>query len=98
MADQPMGRPMFRGHPPRFVGYKDGTRMPTFSKKHYEVIAAAINAAHRQSDFVSGPSEDYKVGVSATARRIADAFKEDNSRFDIFKFVEACTRETDTKR
>lgn len=65
--------------------------MPTFTKRHYEIAAAAINAAWRQQNLL--PDADYRAGVSATASKLAEAFKADNPRFDIFKFVGACTRE-----
>lgn len=90
-----MGKPKFRGCPPRFVGYGDDF-MRMFTKKHYVVIARAINAAWRQE--VMFDTQGQAAGVSHVANKIAEAFKADNPQFDIFKFVEACTRATDPKR
>lgn len=35
--------------------------MPKFTKGHYEVVAAAINAAWRQQNLL--PDRDYRAGV-----------------------------------
>lgn len=51
--------------------------MPTFSKRHYEFIAASINRM--------GGKEFREV----VAKHLAEDFKADNGRFDYDRFIKA---------
>jgi hypothetical protein len=58
------------------------------SKKHYELIAAAIRAARNEaSGWDCGES-----GVDCVVESLCRAFAADNARFDSDRFSEACER------
>ena len=64
----------------------------SMSKKHYEAIAATINAQLKTIYAASSDEESrmYRLGVNDTAYAMAEVFKRDNPRFDTDRFVNAC--------
>lgn len=58
------------------------------SRKHYELLAAALREARRDEDFELEPGAD---GVATIiCRHLADALASDNPRFDRERFLKAC--------
>lgn len=55
----------------------------SMTKKHYEIVAKALNAVlwHHESD---------PATAMAAVRELSQAFIRDNDRFDPKKFIEAC--------
>jgi hypothetical protein len=53
------------------------------TRKDYELIAKAIKDT-RENYYAENPAIAHVIGV------LASRLKEDNSRFDVYKFVEAC--------
>lgn len=63
--------------------------MPAFTKQHYEAIAAVIrhaSGALPPSGSLQGLDKDTVV------MGLADLFARDNERFDLQRFVKACSR------
>ena len=55
------------------------------TKKHYELIATAINGA-----FNANPSNKAAEGIAQIAKDLAEVFLFDNPRFDRERFLKAC--------
>ena len=64
--------------------------MGKFTKQHYEAIAEALNKAHRLSQGI--PSGYHEAGVFAAESYLREMFEDDNPRFNIAKFGEACVK------
>lgn len=64
--------------------------MATFSRRHYIVIADAMNSAYRYFKDVQQPNESTRYaanGVEHTAVMLADRLEGDNPRFDREHFL-----------
>ena len=62
-----------------------------FQKRHYEVIAKALNKAW--IDGIKDEDTDEKtvdMGIEAVIDALSDVFKADNARFDFGMFTQAC--------
>lgn len=61
-----------------------------FNKRHFEVIAEAMQEARRQGDNGHSNAEDVTRGVVLTARVLADAFSRTSPGFKRERFLRAC--------
>lgn len=88
------GAPLFRGNPPRFVGYK-GTGpqkaampRPRWHKEDYKLMAAAIRDARMEC---RGNDERLR-GIAEVMATLIHTCKQDNARFEELWFIAACTK------
>ena len=63
------------------------------TRKDYEAIAAAIRTAYAEidTDYQQNTKDNMRHGVNLAYLAIADALAQDNPRFDIDRFINACT-------
>lgn len=60
------------------------------SKKHYEAIAAAFESALHVCRCGGAGYSDARAALILAAENVADAFGDDNPRFDRRRFLTAC--------
>ena len=64
------------------------------TKKHYEAIAAAFNAARYDVKRKEYAQDDLQDGISYAAEHLADYLATENPRFDRERFLVACGLES----
>ena len=58
--------------------------MSIFAKRHYEVIATVMQQCYSEED------PDNTIWWWKLAQTLANAFKDDNERFDVDRWIAAC--------
>lgn len=74
---------------------RDRTRDPLFHKAHYNILAKLIRTMKEELTGADSPGENAmawlaNVTLDAVAKRMALRFLQDNPRFEIAEFLEAC--------
>lgn len=88
------GAPLFRGSPPRFVGYQGqlkGAHHTRWHKTDYKMMAEAIRIA-RERTRLHDDQEVKLRGVAEVMCALIEACKADNPRFEELYFIQACTK------
>lgn len=73
----------------------DRTRDPLFHKAHYNILAKLIRTMKEELTGTDSPGENAmaflaNVTLDAVAKRMAMRFAQDNPRFEVAEFLEAC--------
>lgn len=71
----------------------ESVEMPTFTKKHYEVVARVLKNSAASVTQLPGDTTEIQLGITAVASMLIEEFAKDNPRFNKQAFIEAVTKE-----